>query len=79
MSIGAYASAETNAKDSFACGLGIQNKAKASLGSWIVLSEWIEKENTWILKSVKTAKIDGKILKPDTFYKLSKGKIVKSK
>lgn len=33
MSIGAYASAETNAKDFFACGLGIQNKAKASLGS----------------------------------------------
>jgi hypothetical protein len=76
MSIGIYSSAETQANDSFACALGIQNKAKASKGSWIVLSEWIEKNDKWILKSVKTAKVDGKKLKADTFYKLENGKFI---
>jgi hypothetical protein len=79
MSVGPYSSAETNAKDSFACGLGIQNKAKASIGSWIVLSEWIEKNNGWILKDVRSVKVDGKKLLPDTYYKLSRGRVVKAK
>ena len=79
MSIGAYASAETNAKDSFACGLGLQNKAKASLGSWIIISEWEDVNNNWILKTVKSAKVDGVRIKENIYYELKNGKFIISK
>ena len=75
-----YSSVATvEGKNSIACGLGIRNRAKASKGSWIVLVEWIEENDKWTIKDIKTAKIDGKKLKADTFYELKKGKFIKSK
>ena len=64
-------------KDSIACGLGIDNKARACRGSFIVLAEWENDENrNWHIKHVKSAKIDGKKLKADTFYMLKNGRFV---
>ena len=64
-------------KDSIACGLGIDNKAMACRGSFIVLAEWENDENrNWHIKHVKSAKIDGKKLKADTFYMLKNGRFV---
>ena len=73
---GHSAHSATTGKESIACGLGIDNVAKASIGSWIVLAEY--KENSREVKCVKSAKIDGKKLLPDTFYALKNGKFVKS-
>jgi hypothetical protein len=47
--------------------------AKGEIGNWIVLSEFDDNRN---IKWVKTAKIDGKKIKSDTFYMLKNGKFV---
>jgi hypothetical protein len=73
---GDYALSATTGKDSIACGLGGDNVAKASIGSWIVLAEY--EENSRKVRWVKSAKIDGKKLLPDTFYSLKSGKFIKS-
>jgi len=62
-------------ENSIACGLGISNKAKASLNSWIVLAE---RSNESEILTVKSTKIDGKKLLPDTFYMLKNGKFIKA-
>jgi hypothetical protein len=70
--------ASVEGKDSLAIAFGINSKAKSCQGSYITLSEWVEKDCTSILKTVKTAKIDGIKLKADTYYKLENGKFVKA-
>ena len=72
-----YQSAATvEGKESIACGFGFENKTKASLGSWIVLTEWEAKENGLHIKCLKSAKIDGNKLLADTFYVLKNGKFI---
>ena len=61
-------------KNSIAISNGKKSKAKACLGSWIVLSEY-GGEN---LINVKSFKIDGKKIKADIFYKLENGKIIEA-
>jgi hypothetical protein len=40
-------------------------------------AEWSQDDNyNWHLKNFKTAKVDGKKIKPDTFYMLKNGKFV---
>ncbi|OQA09838.1 MAG: Collagen triple helix repeat (20 copies) [bacterium ADurb.Bin374] len=56
-----------------ACAHGVDGKAKASLGNWIVCSEWEIKEGKWSRKNVKAGLIDGETLKPDTYYVLRDG------
>ena len=49
-------------------------KAKASLGSWIVISEWERGgDYNWNVIDVKSFKVDGVKIKADTFYILTKG------
>lgn len=55
--------------------LGAKGKAKASIGSWIVL---VECDSCGIIKDIKSAKIDGEELKEDTFYKLENGKFIEA-
>ena len=71
---GYYSHAATAGKESIAASLGREGKAKAALGSWIVLAEY--KCDSLEVLSVKTAKVDGKKIKADTFYELKKGKFV---
>jgi hypothetical protein len=66
--------AATSGKESIAASIGYNAQAKAALGSWIVLAEY--KSGTREVLTVKTAKVDGKELKADTFYQLKKGKFV---
>ena len=73
---GNYSAATVVGANSVALAWGIESKAKASLGSYIVLSEWEETEEGYTLKSAKMAKVDGKKIKPDTFYMLKDGKFV---
>jgi len=70
---GYYSPAATSGKESIAAAIGRKARAKAALGSWIVLAEY---KNSPEVLTVKTAKVDGKKLKADTFYELKKGKFV---
>ena len=71
--------ASVEGKDSIACGLGRENTASGALGCWIVLAEWEEKEDGYYaIKSVKTAKVDGKKIKAGVFYKLVNGKFIEA-
>jgi len=60
-------------KDSIAAAIGRGGLAKAAKDNWIVLAEYTEDRT---IRWVKTVKIDGKILKADTFYTLKDGKFV---
>lgn len=61
---------------SIACGLGVMNKVKGAIGCWLVLAEWHKKNSNYHLKSVETAKVDGKEIKADTWYTLKNGKFI---
>ena len=75
---GDYSAATVTGKESIAIAIGVESKAKASLDSYIVLAEWVEEDNGDLhLKNVKSAKIDGKILKPNIFYHLVDGEFIK--
>ena len=82
-----YGSAATNTgyrsatsvegKDSIALAFGIDGRAKGALGCYIVLAEWTENESgDYKLKTVKCHKVDGKTIKPDTWYILKNGKFM---
>jgi hypothetical protein len=58
---------------------GIYGMAKASLGNWIVVSEWKDVGDHWERIAVKSARVDGKKIKPDTFYQLKDGKLQEAK
>ena len=80
-SSGNYAQIELNGEDGVGVSAGINCVIKGKIGNWITLSEWKEdsKKNRFVPVSVKSAKIDGKILKEDVFYKLVDGKFVEQK
>ena len=58
-------------------GIGYKNIVKGKVGSWIVLAEY-DNGHPRRIKSVKTALIDGKKIKADTFYKLKNGRFVET-
>ena len=58
---------------SVAAALGIEGRAKGALGCWIVCAEWAEIDHEWQRIDVKCAKVDGEIIKPDTWYSLKNG------
>ena len=70
---GNYGHAEVDGKEAIAAAFGINGKAKACLGSWIMLAEWELKNGNWHIAAVKTAQIDGEKLKADTWYMLKNG------
>jgi hypothetical protein len=53
--------------------LGADSQAKASLGSWLVLAEWIKDKPVCIL----SFKVDNKKVKADQWYKIVNKKLVK--
>ena len=62
-----------NGKCSVGANIGYKGKIKGVLGSWITLAEYDENR---VVKVVKSAKITGRKLKPDTWYQLVDGKFV---
>lgn len=56
---------------------GKDSKAKGSLGCWIVLTERGEwNGETYPILDVKAFKVDGEVVKADTWYTLIDGKAV---
>ena len=65
-------------KHSVVAAIGIDSVAKAKIGNWITLVEWIRVNDEnggiiWTPKCVKTEFVDGERIKEDTFYKLVDG------
>jgi len=75
--IGSNSTAAVSGEESIAVAAGIDSKAKGALGCYIVLAEWCVDDNgNCHIKHVKSRKVDGKLIKPDTFYMLKNGKFV---
>jgi hypothetical protein len=72
-----YQSAATvEGKESIACGLGYENKARGALGCWLVLAD---RRDDGSIRSIRSAKVDGKTIKEMVFYEIRKSKICKAK
>ena len=78
MSTGIWSTATNTGKNGFAISTGIEGKAKGALGCYIAVAEWTydESANEYKLAGFKAHKVDGKTIKPDTFYSLKNGKFI---
>ena len=77
-SSGYSAKIDISGNDSVGAAVGIGSIIKGTEGSWITLAEWIydvDKQHS-IPVCVKSAQIDGEIIKADTWYKLSGGEFI---
>ena len=79
-SSGDYAKITSEGNNSVVMAAGCNSIAKAKIGSWITLAEWIRTDKAndsgnyiWIPKCVKTEYVDGERIKEDIFYKLVDG------
>lgn len=74
-SSGKFAKIDSTGSDSVIMCAGCQSKAKAKIGSWITLSEWVysEEKHRYVPVCVKTEFVDGKKIKADTYYTLMNG------
>ena len=77
-SSGDYARIDISGNDSVGAAIGIGGVIKGSVGNWITLAEWVydDDKQRRIPVCVKSAQIDGKIIKADTWYKLADGEFV---
>lgn len=72
VSTGDYCTHNAAGKQCIAVGWGRENKIKGSVGSYIALAEWGENE----IINAKMVKIDGEVIKADTWYMLKNGEFV---
>lgn len=72
---------ELNGEDSVGAAIGIDNSIKGKIGCWITLAEYKYdgKKQRYVPVCVKSAQVDGKKIKADTFYTLKNGKFVEAK
>ena len=75
---GDFSAATVEGKESVAMAIGYNSKAKGSIGCFIVLAEYKELVGKYHIVDVKSAKVDGEKIKPDTFYKLINGEFVEA-
>ena len=77
---GTRGAASATGYQSIACAHGIEGTAKAALGNWIVLSEWVHDAETykWTRIGVKAVQVDGETIKADVYYMLKNGEIVEA-
>ena len=74
-SSGDYAKIDSTGADSVIMCAGYKSKAKAKIGSWITLAEWVynDKKGRYVPVCVKTEYVDGENIKADTYYQLIDG------
>ena len=75
---GNRSAATVKGKESVAMAIGYDSKAKGSLGCFIVLAECKKLGDEYHIVDLKSAKVDGEKIKPDTFYKLINGEFVEA-
>ena len=72
-SSGDSAKIRSTGKNAVVMAAGYKSIAKAKIGSWITLAEWVREDGEWIPKCVKTEHVDGTRIKEDVFYRLVDG------
>ena len=73
---GDRSAAKVDGKESIAITTGKNSKASGALGCWLVLTERDEwNGETYPIKEVKAVKVDGEMIKANTFYSLINGEI----
>ena len=74
-SSGYYAKIDSTGTDSVIMCAGYKSKAKAKIGSWITLAEWVycKEKGRHVPVCVKTEYVDGENIKADTYYQLIGG------
>ena len=72
-SSGNSAQIKSTGKNAVVMAAGYKSIAKAKIGSWITLAEWVQEDGEWIPKCVKTEHVDGTRIKEDVFYRLVDG------
>ncbi len=77
---GESGSAANSGEQGVAANFAPNGMVKGSLGSWIVCDEWVfdDKADCWKRLDLRSAKVDGKKIKADTFYTLKGGKFVQA-
>ena len=78
-SSGDYAQIDSTGEDSVIMCAGRNSRAKAKVGSWITLAEWVwnDDKERYVPKCIKTEYVDGERIKADTWYQLKNRKFVK--
>ena len=74
-SSGKFAKIDSTGSDSVIMCAGCKAMAKAKIGSWLTLSEWVysEGKGRYVPICVKTEFVDGENIKADTYYQLIDG------
>lgn len=76
---GDQSAAKVEGKESIAIVTGIDSRACGALGCWIILTERSDwNGETYPIKEVKAVRVDGKTIKPNTWYKLENGQIIET-
>lgn len=80
-SSGSYARIDISGNTSVGAALGINSIIKGAVGNWITLAEWAYDSDKQCCAPVcvKSAQIDGEIIKADTWYKLADGEFVEAR
>ena len=74
---GNESTATAGGRESIACALGKDCKAKGELGNWLVLVERGDWDgNTYPILAIKSVEVDGEAIKADTWYRLKDGGVV---
>lgn len=66
---------KVNGKESVAIAIGMKSKASGELGCWLVLTE---RDRDYNIINMKCVKVDGRKIKPDTYYELKNGEVVEA-
>ena len=77
-SSGDSAKIDISGNDSVGAAVGIGSIIKGAAGNWITLAEWVydSYKQRYVPVCVKSAQIDGEIIKADTWYKLTGGEFI---
>jgi hypothetical protein len=75
-SSGDYSKLEVNGLYSVGASIGVNSKIKGKIGNWITLTEWNYSDGHNKPVCVKSAQIDGVIIKEDVFYTLKNGEFI---
>ena len=76
---GNHSAATNTGVEGFAIATGFESKASGALGCWLVLAEWALKDGMWHIIDAQCRRVDGNVIKPDTFYQLKGGVFVEWK
>jgi hypothetical protein len=74
-SSGGWAKLASSGKNSVIAAIGVNSSVMGVIGCWITLAEH---DNLGVVKCVKSAMIDGKVIKENVYYELKNGEFVES-